>query len=104
MHDFPAPATRTTPTTNSGITFPDENFDLKHDRPYLLTMANTGPNTNNSQFVITLAANPSFDGKHVVFGEVAEGHDVVHKIEAMGDASGVPRAKLSIAASGVIEN
>jgi len=53
-----------------GKTFEDENFDLKHDKVGLLSMANSGPNTNNSQFFITLNSNHHLDGKHVVFGEI----------------------------------
>ena len=51
-----------------GNTFEDENFDLKHDRPFLVSMANSGPDSNNSQFFITVAALPSLNDKHVVFG------------------------------------
>lgn len=63
-----------------GNKFPDENFAIKHDRGGLLSMANSGPNTNGSQFFITLAAQPHLDGKHVVFGQVVKGFEVMQQL------------------------
>ncbi|KAH7155893.1 peptidyl-prolyl cis-trans isomerase [Dactylonectria estremocensis] len=74
-----------------GAKFKDENFTLKHHKPGMLTMANAGPHTNGSQFVITTAETSWLDGRHVVFGEVAdqESMAVVMAIEATGSESGV---------------
>ncbi|CAD7945852.1 unnamed protein product [Amoebophrya sp. A25] len=83
-----------------GEKFDDESFKHKHKRPYLLSMANAGPATNGSQFFITTVKTPWLDGKHVVFGEVLEGQDVVKKIEGKGSPSGEPAAKLVIEKSG----
>jgi peptidylprolyl isomerase len=85
-----------------GNKFPDENFQLKHDRPFLLSMANAGPNSNGSQFFVTTVVTSWLDGKHVVFGEVVEGSDLVQQIETKGTRSGSPTAKVVITESGTI--
>jgi peptidylprolyl isomerase len=71
-----------------GGRFDDENFELKHTEAGLLSMANAGPNTNGSQFFITLGPTSWLDGKHVVFGKVVDGMDVVKAMEAEGSRSG----------------
>lgn len=71
-----------------GETFPDENFRLKHTTAGLLSMANAGPNTNGSQFFITVDATPWLDGRHVVFGRVVDGMPVVRAMEQQGSPEG----------------
>ncbi|MFJ3660250.1 peptidylprolyl isomerase [Streptomyces sp. NPDC090119] len=85
-----------------GEKFADENFNLRHDRPYLLSMANAGPNTNGSQFFVTTVVTPWLDGKHVVFGEVVEGQEIVDRVEGLGSGSGAPKAKVAVSASGTV--
>ena len=85
-----------------GSKFKDENFQLKHDRPGLLSMANAGPNTNGSQFFITTVVTTWLDGKHVVFGEVTEGSDLVKTIEGLGSSSGKTRSNIVIEDCGVL--
>merc|ERR1711920_1149406 len=79
-----------------GNKFEDENFKLQHTKPYLLSMANAGPNTNGSQFFITVDKTSWLDGKHVVFGEVTDGLDVVKSMVTYGSQSGKTSAKIEI--------
>lgn len=79
-----------------GDTFEDENFNINHDREGLLSMANCGPNTNGSQFFITLDKQPHLDGKHVVFGVVIKGMDIVREVEQYGTNGGSPMQMVKI--------
>ncbi|KAK9811623.1 hypothetical protein WJX72_007182 [[Myrmecia] bisecta] len=83
-----------------GDTFPDENFQLKHDGAGVLSMANAGPNTNGSQFFLCTAPCSWLDNKHVVFGRVVEGMAVVKKMEATGSSSGRTNQRVVIADCG----
>ena len=83
-----------------GNKFQDENFKLKHTTEGLLSMANAGPNTNGSQFFITTVPCSWLDGKHVVFGKVTEGYELVKKIESYGSQSVKPNAEVKISDCG----
>ncbi|KAH8772756.1 cyclophilin-like domain-containing protein [Diaporthe sp. PMI_573] len=84
-----------------GDRFPDENFKLKHTKKGLLSMANAGKDTNGSQFFITTAITGWLDGKHVVFGEVLEGYDIIEKIENVEKNPGdKPKETVKVTKSG----
>ncbi|KAL8729187.1 MAG: hypothetical protein Q9166_004926 [cf. Caloplaca sp. 2 TL-2023] len=84
-----------------GEKFEDENFKLKHEKPFLLSMANAGPGTNGSQFFVTTVPTPHLDGKHVVFGEVLDGKGIIRKIENLKTQNDKPeRADVTIADCG----
>lgn len=86
-----------------GEKFADENFELKHDRPFLLSCANAGPDTNGSQFFITTVPTPHLDGKHVVFGEVISGKSVVRKMEDLKTQNDKPIQPVVIEDCGELE-
>ncbi len=84
-----------------GNKFEDENFILKHNKPYLLSMANSGPNTNGSQFFITTTETPHLDGKHVVFGEVVKGFELIYQLNNVDtDHKDMPHDRIIISDSG----
>ena len=83
-----------------GAKFADENFQLKHTGPGTLSMANAGPGTNGSQFFLCTVKTDWLDGKHVVFGSVTKGMDVVKAVEAVGSQSGKTSAPVVIADCG----
>ena len=92
-----------------GEYFEDECFDLKHNKVGLLSMANSGPDTNGSQFFITLEYSPHLDGKHVVFGQISNeknkgenGINILKKIESFGSESGKPSEKIKIINCGIL--
>ena len=86
-----------------GQKFEDENFQLKHTGPGTLSMANSGKNTNGSQFFICTQKTSWLDGRHVVFGVVEQGFDLVKRIESYGSQSGRPAAKITIRQAGILK-
>ncbi|CAE8625106.1 unnamed protein product, partial [Polarella glacialis] len=86
-----------------GEKFRDENFQMRHTAKGMLSMANSGPNTNGSQFFITTAVTPHLDGKHVVFGKVLSGYEIVQKMERCGSSGGKTSKRVSIHSCGEVE-
>lgn len=86
-----------------GAKFEDENFTLQHTEPGILSMANAGPDTNGSQFFITTIVTDWLDGRHVVFGKVISGMEIVQQVEALGSRSGKPSKKVIVADCGEIK-
>jgi len=86
-----------------GKSFKDEPFKLKFSRPYLLAMANSGPNSNGSQFFITFDKPDWLNGHHVIFGEVLSGINTIKAIEEIGTPQGPPSKKVEIVAAGLVE-
>ena len=86
-----------------GHKFEDERFCHAHSKPYMLSMANAGPNTNGSQFFITFKSTPHLNGGHVVFGEVLDGVSAVKKLEQIGSYNGTPSATAVIVDCGELE-
>ena len=86
-----------------GEKFEDESFAIRHDAKGVMSMANAGPNTNGSQFFITTVPTPHLDGKHVVFGRVLEGLDVVDAVESQGSPNGRTRKTITIVDSGELQ-
>ena len=85
-----------------GTTFKDENFTLKHKKPYMLSMANSGKNTNGSQFFLTTAVTPWLDGAHTVFGQAVNGTKTILAMEKTGTSSGNVKNVVQITDCGMI--
>lgn len=85
-----------------GEKFPDENFELKHDHAGILAMANSGPDTNGSQFYITFAETHWLNDKHVVFGKVTDGMDILKRLESLGRENGKPKQPVHIMDCGFV--
>lgn len=85
-----------------GAKFEDESYVVKHDQPGIVSMANSGRDSNGGQFFITLVRAPWLDGRHVAFGKVIEGMEIVDLIQAAGTSTGVPRQQILIADCGEI--
>lgn len=87
---------------NNNDKFEDENFQLSHQGPGVLSMANAGPDTNGSQFFLCVANTNWLDGNHVVFGQVVEGYEVVKAMEVLGARDGMPERSVMIQDCGIV--
>jgi len=87
-----------------GSNFRDENLNLKHHKRGMLTMANNGPDTNNSQFMVTFQETPWLDGYHVVVGELVEGEEVLKEVESAGSRDGKTKDTIKIEDCGEVKH
>lgn len=87
-----------------GEKFKDENFMMKHTGPGILSMANSGPNTNGSQFFICTTQTPHLNGRHVVFGKIVSGMEVMYKMERCGSSEGKTDKRVSIHNCGQVQD
>jgi peptidylprolyl isomerase len=85
-------------------TFKDENLNLAHYKRGLISMANDGPDSNGSRFLITLVDTPWLNGHHCVFGELVQGEEVLEKIEGVGSRDGKPKEQIKIEDCGEVKN
>ena len=85
-----------------GDRFEDENFDLSHTGPGVLSMANAGPGTNGSQFFLCVTDTPHLDGKHVVFGQVVKGYGIVKAVESVGSQGGETEMPVVVESCGLV--
>lgn len=91
-------------TDSHGETFSDENLKLKHHKRGILSMNNSGPDTNSSQFLVTFGETPWLDGYHVVVGELVEGEDVLSAVEKEGSRTGKTKEVLKIEDCGEVKH
>jgi cyclophilin family peptidyl-prolyl cis-trans isomerase len=87
-----------------GAKFADENLKIPHHKRGLLSMANSGPDSNGSQFFITFTATPWLNGYHVVFGEMIDGENVLKQIEEAGSRDGKPNGEIKIVECGLVKH
>lgn len=85
-----------------GDSFNDESFEVLHDQVGVVSMANSGPDTNGCQFFITTSPQPQLDGKHVAFGQIIAGIEIINEINELGSNDGTPLVKISVSDCGLI--